>query len=278
MACLNGYEEEIAGLMSRGSSDEIAQSVVRLEAEYKAAPTPEGANDLGVAQVLAGNYTRAVDVLSTLEKQHPGLSRTASNLGTALELAGRNKEALQWIKEGIRRDPADHQGTEWLHVKILEARLALESDPAWLKRHTVLGMDFGTGPRPQIPAVLLQDHLGQARSLVEARKAISYQLHERLKFVEAPNAVVGDLYFAWGNIAYVLGEELPPDYYRAALYFGAEHAPLIKLRADQYESDQQGPSHPMAGWMWTAVALFLAAVALFAGRAAYRKRRAILDA
>lgn len=270
-ACLNGYEDEIAGLMQRGDPREIAASVARLEADYQARPSVENANDLGVALILAGNYPRAITVLTTLEKQHPGRSRTASNLGTALELAGRDPEALHWIKEGIRRDPDDHRGTEWLHVRVLEAKLALAQDPDWLKTHSVLGIDFGTGATPQPPSRPVKDHLGAVRSLDEARQAIAYQLHERLKFVRPPDPVVGDLYFTWGNLAYVLGRDNPADYYMGALIFRAENTALIEQRSAQYANARPRPDE--AGWNWPLGVLLLAVAASLGGLVLFIRQR-----
>lgn len=272
LACLNGYEEEIEGLLYRGDPQAIAASVVRLEAAYQAGPTVEGANDLGVAQILAGNYGRAIEVLTALETRRPGLSRTASNLGTALELAGRPAEALPWIREGIRRDPADHEGTEWVHVRILEAKLALAQDPAWLRTHSVLGIGFGATATPQPPSAPPRDHLGQPHSLEEVRRAISYQLHERLKFVTPPDPLVGDLYFTWGSIAHVLGQESPADYYQAALRFGVENAPFVEQRATQYERAQQRLRPPAGNWAWP-VGGVLGIVAVLAGAVFLRRQR-----
>lgn len=232
-ACLNNYEDEIAGLMYKGNPQAIAEAVERLERQYKDAPSAEVANDLAVAQVLAGKYARAIEVLERLEKTTPGLPKTAPNLGTALELAGRNAEALVWIKEGIRRDPNDHQGTEWLHVKILEAKLAIERDPDWLRSHTVLGVDFGDGAKPRIPSAMPLDHLGQSRGLKDIRMAISYQLGERLKFVEVPDPLVADLYMAWGDANSLLGgnsEREPLDLYQAAQRFGAMRSSALSWR------------------------------------------------
>lgn len=271
-ACLNSYEEEMQGLMYRGDPTEITASVVRLEAAYQARPTIEGANDLGVAQVLAGNYGRAIEVLTALEKQQPGLSRTASNLGTALELAGRHPEALHWIKEGIRRDPADHSGSEWVHVRILEAKLALARDPAWLKTHGVLSIDFGTAPRPQAPATPPRDHLGLEHSLEDVRRAIAYQLQERLKFVTPPDPVVGSLYFTWASIDHLLDLGFPPDQYRAALHFGAENAALIESRVAQYERTHQPPAPPPVQW-GGPLAVLSAIVALLVALGMLIKRR-----
>lgn len=242
LACVNGYEDQTKHLVFKPDAKAVALEVQRLEASYQQQSTAEIANDFAVVLLLAGNTQRAIDVLMRLEQEKPGLANTASNLGTALELAGRTREAMQWIQEGIKRNPADHQGTEWVHVKILEAKLAIEADPAWLKTHTVLGLQFGAGDLPQKPLHEAIDFLGQTRALRDTQSAVSYQLQERLKFVSPPDAVVADLLASLGNIAYTLGEESPESYYRRAIDFGALDAPALQRRVQYIETHLWGVS------------------------------------
>jgi hypothetical protein len=220
-------------------------------------------NDLGVAYIIAGKYAEAVALLTQLEQQHPGLSRTASNLGTALELSGKNSDALRWIVEGVARDPNDHHGTEWLHVKILEAKLALEQDPAWLETHSVLGMDFGSEVHPQPPAA-------PPRSFDDIETAIDYQLKERLKFVTAPDPLVASVYRTRADIAYLKKSPLAPDYYQAALFFGATDE-LTKRRAEQFLIDALAESSKSRR-MWT-VCVVAAVLLLLAAGSAFRRRK-----
>ena len=84
----------------------------------------------------------AIELLEELEKKSPGQYAVAANLGTAYELNGDNRKALEWIKKGVERNPESHFGTEWLHVKILEAKIAIEQNPEWLSNHSVLETDF----------------------------------------------------------------------------------------------------------------------------------------
>jgi tetratricopeptide (TPR) repeat protein len=232
-ACINTYEEDILLMMYRGHPEEIAQTIHTLEAANAKAPSIQSKNDLAVAHIISGKYEQAVTILTNLEKEHPGLSRTASNLGTALELSGNNAEALHWIEEGIARDRDDHQGTEWLHVRILEAKVALEKDPAWLETHSVLDADFGSEIHPQMPSALRVDRLGRPGSLDEIEKAMDYQLRERLKFVAAPDPIVASLYRARADIAYLQKSPLTSDYYLAAIFFGSKDG-LTKRRAEQF--------------------------------------------
>lgn len=245
-ACINSYEEDLTIMMDRGDPEEITATVKRLETENAKQPTTPTRNDLGVAYILSGQYDSAVRTLESLEKDDPGQSRTASNLGTALELSGRNEEALRWIKEGIVRDPQDHEGTEWLHVKILEAKVALGKDANWLKSHTVLGVSFGSAVRPEAPTALPSDQSGP-RSWEETEKAMHYQLGERLKFVKAPDPIVASLFRSRADIAYLRQSAAAPDYYLAAELFGDPGKDLLKQRAEQFRADAAGKgSQPAA--------------------------------
>ena len=201
-ACINGYDEEISELLRYSSFEKtkVISNKSRLEELYKQSPTIEVANDLAVVHMVLNDNQKAIDLLKEIEKQRPGLVKTATNLGTAYELLGNNTESLVWIKEGINRDPSDHQGTEWLHVKILEAKLTIAKDPLWLKKNHVMGISFGTNVKPSKPDNLLVDHLGNTHTLQQAGAALQLQLFERLKFVSEPNEVVGDLFLSLGDL------------------------------------------------------------------------------
>jgi hypothetical protein len=119
---------------------------------------------------------QAVQALVALEARHPGAYETATNLGTAYELTGKLEDAAVWIGKGIERNPASHDGTEWLHLAILRAKLKLRDDPAWLATHSVLEGEGG-------------------RTSAEIVRAIDRQLRERLQFVKPQDATVCDLFY-----------------------------------------------------------------------------------
>ncbi len=114
----------------------------------------ESRNDRGVCLAHLGRAKEALSLFQKLEQEEPGTYRTAANLGTCYELCGQDQEALHWIQVGMKLFPQSHEGTEWLHVKILQAKIAIAKDPDWLKSHSVLGYDFGPELRPQFPKEL----------------------------------------------------------------------------------------------------------------------------
>jgi tetratricopeptide (TPR) repeat protein len=212
-------EEYVNGLSSREPQSLWAERKTTLESVLAGSPTFEQRNDYGAALIRLGDYEQARVFFEELEKAAPGNYSTAANLGTAYELLGQPLKALEWIKEGVRRNPASHEGSEWLHVKILEAKLMLAKDPGWLKTHSVSGADFGTGLAPAKPS-LPRDFLGNAKTLENVRDALFYQLHERLYFVSPPEPIVADLLFDLGNaLAHTLSLEHASAVYGLSLEF-----------------------------------------------------------
>ena len=155
------------------------------------------------AALRVGQFDRAYNLLVVLEDEEPGHYEVAANLGTALELLGRDDEAREWIAKGIERNVDNHFGTEWLHLRILDAKLALAQHPDWLATHSVIGSDFGPADAPT--RAFTRPAGNQGKQINEAREvqaSICYQMRERLPFTPRPNLLVGSLLFDAGNIAF----------------------------------------------------------------------------
>ena len=148
----------------------------------------------GIQEVLSGNYDQAIDIFTQAETGHPGRYSTAANLGTAYELKGELELALKWIREGIRRNPESHMGTEWLHVEILKTRMKLKDDPGYLRQNHVIVLPDSYSAKTSI---LIGDG---SRTVDEVSESIFYQLEERMIFVKPPDPVVADLLFTFGEI------------------------------------------------------------------------------
>ena len=98
------------------------------------------------------------------------------------------------------RDPTEHEGSEWLHVRILDAKLALAKDPGWFAKNSVLSLDFGSGDVPVAPEILPIEK-GKLKGAEDLLRQINYQLDERTKFVDAADSIVGDLYaIGWRSV------------------------------------------------------------------------------
>jgi tetratricopeptide (TPR) repeat protein len=191
----------------------------------------EQRNDYAAALLHLGEIKPALAILVKIEQEDPGLYRTATNLGTAYELAGKNEHALSWIRAGIVRNPDSHWGSEWLHVAILEAKLAMAKDPQWLRSHSILGLDFGNGAVPRMPARFPRTNLGETADANAVTNALLYQLTERTEFVPANDPVVGALFFDYANLLMLTDTlESADALYNVALKYGTPHDDLARMR------------------------------------------------
>lgn len=249
------YWEKVRGDLEKRKNDNLPGSIFTLEIR----------NDLAVALVHLGQVEEAIAILEELERKSPGQYAVAANLGTAYELNGENRKALEWIKEGVNRKRESHYGTEWLHVKILEAKLAMEQDPDWLKYHSVLETDFGTNEKPA-PEIFTTDYLGQKKNLNEIEDALAYQLHERLEFIKPPEPVVADLLVDLSRAFAVLRT---PEHAKAvnnlAFEFGAKPKEINKKDApvDVGANKQAGSNYLLYGILALITALIAGAVYTF---------------
>ena len=155
-----------------------------------------------IRHILTGNYDEAIATLLAMETDHPGEYAVASTLGTAYELAGDNRRALQWITEGMSRDPDSHGGTEWLHVKILEAKIAMASEPTYLESHPIVPY-----PPESEPGIRLVDGVQDDTPDAKVMDALFYQLRERMLFVKPEDPVVGDLLYSFSRLEEDRGSE-----------------------------------------------------------------------
>lgn len=246
-ACINTYGTDLQGrsiqVEGEGRSGKdlvdmlktdrgIEWRQVRAKAVMKgAAATIEDRTNLAAALLHLGEVRDAVDILKKIEREKPGLYATATNLGTAYELAGDNGRALHWIREGIRRNPRSHDGSEWLHVRILETKLSLEIDPKWLETHSILSMGFGSGRVPNKPSQFPRGNDGRPLDAGAVKSAIINQMQERLQFVRPPEPVVGDILFDYANL--LMRTEILESadaFYELAIEYGAPRTPLAKQR------------------------------------------------
>ncbi len=151
-------------------------------------------NSIAVALIHLGRTDEALKILEKLEKRTPGSYYVAANLGTAYELIGDNERAYKWIAEGMKRNPASHFGTEWLHLKILEAKQEIKKNTKWIDTNSILGINWES-IGDDLSKVQVFGDRGDPYDAETVRKAIEYQLHERTEFVKPPDPAVASLLY-----------------------------------------------------------------------------------
>lgn len=227
-ACINSYTFEFGNKLSK---EELKKHLVK--SRVLKDKSLEHLNDYGVLLIYDKQYVQAIEIFKNIEKQHPNLAKTAANLGTAYELNQQPEQAKYWIEQGIKRDPHIHEGSEWIHVKILDAQLAQQKDHKWIQQHDVLGLDFGTqaAPKSKVQQVKFNGHSYALDTVLEHSKI---QMKQRLQFVNH-DPITAQILFNMANIEVVqyLGEDdSTVSLYDMAKRFGDHRPELIEARLD----------------------------------------------
>jgi tetratricopeptide (TPR) repeat protein len=148
-------------------------------------------SDLGIILILQKKYLEAEKIYLEIEQLKPNRYSTASNIGTLYELMGENIKAFEWIKKAVNIDPSSHKNSEWIHLKILEAKI---KGTQFITSDFLINTNFGSAPAPT-------SKMSNAE-LLKLRDALFYQLNERVSFIEDKDSIVATLLFDLGNIAF----------------------------------------------------------------------------
>ncbi|MGH8029736.1 MAG: hypothetical protein ACREO3_07375 [Arenimonas sp.] len=199
----------------------------RVTADAQSDPSYENLNELAVVLLRFGRLPEAIRLLHFLDARFPGRYPTATNLGTAYELAGEDAKALGWIREGIRRNPSSHDGSEWVHALILEAKVAGTAASGG----SLLALDYGRAPMVAVPSTLPAGNDGKPLDAKELSWHLFLQLSERTQYVPPHDPVVASLLFDWASNEMAEGTlETADAAYDLALKYGHPKAAVIALR------------------------------------------------
>jgi len=194
-ACFNNYfmvdkngglhlqDEQFAAFNTNFNKQLNVQRLKKLMLKLKTEHSYMALSDYAVCLTRLGKNNEALAILQQLYSQHPNEYQLASNLGTTYELSGQVDSALKYIKRGIELNPKDHNGSEWIHVKILETKLQLKKNPDYLKTHTILQLS----EKQQNDSVVFHQ--------------INIQVRERFPYSPVPDAIMADLMTELGDVS-----------------------------------------------------------------------------
>ncbi len=180
--------------------------------------------NLSIYLIYNNQLDSAITILEKVQQRGGDSYSIYSNLGVAYELKGNNDSAYYWTKKGLEINPSSHMESEWIHLKILEAQMAINNDANWLKNNTVLGHTIGND---SIPTTILNDNYARQRLAI----GIEYQLRERMYFVKPKNKVVAQLLLQLADL-YSLSVDLnnASGTYLLAQRYDPDLAPIINKR------------------------------------------------
>lgn len=236
-ACLNGetkilkngiyiYEDH-RGIVPYGHNfynENFPKLAKELDSLYKLTKDLDYLSDKGYVLIIAGKYRQALEIYLKIEKIRPDKYETASNIGTLYELLGENKKALFWINKAIQINPKSHNGSEWLHSKILQAKIG---GPKYINSNFLINTDFGKFDEPNSKL-----SKSERDALI---KALYYQLNERVSFIKTEDPIIGLLLFELGNLVFLDKKyDDSKKVYEVARDYGFNSA-LIKMRINLAE-------------------------------------------
>lgn len=180
-------------------NEEFKSTIREVDSLYKVTKDLDYLSDKGLLFILLKEYDKAIKLYLEIEKMKPGRYSTASNIGTAYELIGDDENALKWIKKSIEIDSTSHYSSEWIHVKILEAKIDLQKP---INSLSLINTDFGTDslPKTNLPK----------EALTNLRDALYFQLNERISFIKHKEKIIAQLLFDLADITF-----LSSDYHDA---------------------------------------------------------------
>ncbi len=238
-ACLNGetktlkngffvYEDD-DDFIPNGHSfyvDNYSKLILELRNLYKKTNDLDYLSDLGYVLTIQKKYQEALKIYFNIEKIEPNRYSTASNIGTIYELIGENQKALEWIKKAVKINSKSHKESEWLHIKILEAKVNPKID---ITSNFLINTNFGNNTIPK-------SKFTKAERL-KLMNALYYQLNERVTFIKPKDIIIGKLLFELANLAILNGNHYEAvEIYKKAIEYGNTEKviiPRIELANDK---------------------------------------------
>ena len=179
------------GRFSNVSKEELARLLDRAYKIYNSSRDMTYYSDYAVMLTYNGRFREANTIFLKIEKETPNHYPTAANLGTTYELLGEIDSAIYWLNRAIKIKPDAHRGSEWIHLKILEAKKAAKDDAQKLWHTDILKLNLGENDIPENKERVNLDSI---------RNQIYTQLTERMSFIHPKDPIVGRLLFDLGNV------------------------------------------------------------------------------
>jgi tetratricopeptide (TPR) repeat protein len=226
-------------------------------------------SDYAAVLCRVGKAQEALVILERLIQKYPQEYNIIANLGTTYELIGENKKAVQYIKKGLEMNKKSLMGSDWIHVKILEAKMAMQQNPNWLRENAILGKE----------AISILESKNEEK-IKQFIQDLGYQIFERTstQFIQPKEMIIGDLimflgdlykrleYYKYAIESYKLAEEYTvskPEVLQTNLAFAEQNKSKDKWQEKAKKESNTKTQETKRSPMFTA--LLLGALAVLVG-------------
>ena len=212
---------------------ELLEKLNKAENIYKLTNKLYDYSDYATMLIYNGQLEKARDIFLSIEKQKANLYVTAANLGTTYELLGKNDSAIYWLRRAIAINPDSHNGSEWIHLKVLEAKQLSSGDDKILSDTDILQLRFGDEVIPRNPSTF-----NGKLNIIQIETQLYIQLTERMTFIQPKDPVVGRLLFDLGNVCAITKDlKSAIEIYQKAREYGFD-SDLLHKRENHFKSLQ----------------------------------------
>ncbi|HWZ21173.1 MAG TPA: hypothetical protein VNW06_00895, partial [Cytophagaceae bacterium] len=164
-------------------------------------------SDYALVLLKLGKTERALDILKRLYQFYPNEYNIVANLGTAYEISNMPDSALVLLKKAVRISPESHNGSEWIHIKLLERKIndlkypKSKEEMETSRYRSIIGLDI------EDVEEFYKNYSKQSKSykdsIIALRQQLYWQLKERTKFVPPEDIYVSCLLYDLANLVAV---------------------------------------------------------------------------
>ena len=221
------------GKYNLDNKKELLNKLNKADSIYKLTNKLFDYSDYATMLIYNGQLEKARDIFLSIEKQKANLYITAANLGTTYELLGKNDSAIYWLSRAITINPDSHNGSEWIHLKVLEAKKLSNRDNKLLSDTDILHLGLGDELIPKNPSTFNGN-----LNILQVETQLYIQLVERMTFIKPKDPVVGRLLFDLGNVCAITKDlKSAIEIYEKAREYGFE-SDLLDKRERHFKSLQ----------------------------------------
>lgn len=200
-ACLNLFTIDATGNVHmlehyffseiRFNTSAVSKTINKLEKKLKSGKFDyKEVSDYGAYLLMAGKFKEGLQIFTGLASKYPDDYKVNANCAVAYELNGNIDSAIYFEKRSMALNSYGHEGSEWIHLKILEAKKQVATDPDWCFKNNVSGIMDSLKAQAGQPAMEVE---------INIFRPFILQLKERLPFTYAEDKVMGKLLFEMGN-------------------------------------------------------------------------------
>ncbi len=149
----------------------------------------------GISYLLSNKPEKAIKILLEESKIKGDAYEISANLAVAFELSGDLQKSIEWQEKALKIDPDSHGGTDWLHLLLLEIKLAKLNKLKNINFKSILK----SNKQDKIDGSIKSVNFPISKRIKNVSNndiyfAIDYQLSERLFFIKEKDDEVSELF------------------------------------------------------------------------------------